>query len=91
MDGLLNLNPNKVGLVDNYATLSSSVGKQTEQWNGMDFTMNARPGGGMLLRPCGKGFIIRNVPLLDKSGWRESALMNCGYWHTPAPRSHYGT
>jgi hypothetical protein len=50
VDGLFNLNPNKVGLVDNYQTLSSNVGKQTEHWNGMDFTMNARPGGGMLLQ-----------------------------------------
>jgi len=50
VDDLFNLNPNKVGLVDNYTTLASSLGKQTEHWNGMDFTMNVRPGGGMLLQ-----------------------------------------
>jgi hypothetical protein len=50
VDGLFNLNPDKVGLVDNYQTLSRNFGKQTEHWNGMDFTINARPGSGVLLQ-----------------------------------------
>jgi hypothetical protein len=40
--GFANVNPNKFGLVDNYVTLARNVGKQTEHWNGVDVTLNAR-------------------------------------------------
>jgi hypothetical protein len=50
VDGLLDLNPNRVGQVDNYVTFASNFGKQIEHWNGMDFTVNARPGRGVLLQ-----------------------------------------
>ena len=47
---LNDLNPNKAGQVDNYFTLASNYGHQYEHWNGVDFTVNARPGHGTLLQ-----------------------------------------
>ena len=47
---LYNLNPDKVGQVDNYVTLASNFGKQIEHWNGIDLTMNARLERNILLQ-----------------------------------------
>lgn len=40
---LYNLNPTKVGRVDEFSTFASEYGKQIEHWNGVDLTVNARP------------------------------------------------
>jgi hypothetical protein len=48
--GLYNVNPNKVGLVDNYFTLASKFGNQIQHWNGVDFNVNARLRQGVLLQ-----------------------------------------
>jgi hypothetical protein len=50
LGGLYNVNPNRFGFVDNYVTLARNFGHQREHWNGMDFTINARPPNGMLLQ-----------------------------------------
>jgi hypothetical protein len=50
VSGLYNLNPNKVGQVANVRALASNYGSQIEHWNGLDFTVNVRPRGGMLLQ-----------------------------------------
>jgi hypothetical protein len=48
--GLFNLNPSKFGLVDNYTTFASDFGKQTETWNGVDLTVNARLQNGITVQ-----------------------------------------
>ncbi len=49
LDGFANVVPGKFGQVANYNTLSSKIGKQTEVWQGMDFTLNARLQNGLTL------------------------------------------
>jgi hypothetical protein len=48
--GLYNLNPAKVGQVDNYTTFASDFGKQIEHWNGVDLGVNARLQRGIMLQ-----------------------------------------
>jgi hypothetical protein len=46
---LYDLNPSKVGLVDQVRTYSGKYGPQKDHWNGVDVTMNARfPNGAFL-------------------------------------------
>jgi hypothetical protein len=47
---LYNINPSKVGQGTNYTTLASDFGKQTEHWNGVDFSANARLMNGLVLQ-----------------------------------------
>jgi hypothetical protein len=46
--GLYDVNTAKFGQVLSNNTLSDKFGKQTEHWNGVDLTMNARLNGGLL-------------------------------------------
>jgi hypothetical protein len=48
--GLYELIPSAVGRVDNYTTFADNFGKQIEHWNGVDFTVNARPREGVVLQ-----------------------------------------
>jgi hypothetical protein len=41
---IYDVNPNKVGLVDQYSTWSSNFAPQTEHWNGFDINLTAREG-----------------------------------------------
>jgi hypothetical protein len=50
IDDLYNVNPTKVGLGTTYTTLARDFGDQTEYWNGMDFSANARLQNGVLLQ-----------------------------------------
>lgn len=47
---LFDLNPAQLGRVDTVRTIAADYGKQTEHWNGVDFTMNARLAKGILLQ-----------------------------------------
>ena len=47
---LYNLNPSKVGQVNNFFTLASNYGKQIEHWNGVDVNFNVRLRQGVLLQ-----------------------------------------
>jgi hypothetical protein len=50
VNGVLDLNPGKVGQVDNYVTFADNFGSQIEHWNGIDVSVNARPRQGVLLQ-----------------------------------------
>ena len=50
ISGLYNLNPSKVGQVNDYSTFADTYGRQIEHWNGFDFTVNARPIAGTVLQ-----------------------------------------
>ena len=45
--GFADIVPSKFGQVQNYNTLSGKIGDQTEVWQGMDFTVNARLQNGL--------------------------------------------
>ena len=47
---LYDLNPAKVGVVDDYVTFASNYGKQVEYWHGMDVGVNTRFPNGMILQ-----------------------------------------
>jgi hypothetical protein len=48
--GYYNLNPDKVGQVNDFITRSSNYGDQREAWNGVDVTVNARLQNGLLMQ-----------------------------------------
>ena len=50
ISGLLNLNPNRVGAVNNYSTFADDYGTQIEHWNGLDASVNARLPQGITLQ-----------------------------------------
>ena len=50
LGGLFDLNPNKVGQNQTITTTSDNYGKQTEQWNGMDLSAQARLPRGVILQ-----------------------------------------
>jgi len=50
VSGLYNLNPDKFGQQDLYTTFASDFGKQTETWNGVDVSVNARLQNGVMVQ-----------------------------------------
>jgi hypothetical protein len=50
LSGLYNLNPNKVGQEEQFATLSSNFGSQIENWQGFDIGLNARLASGIVVQ-----------------------------------------
>ncbi|MGH6692465.1 MAG: hypothetical protein ACREF4_17495, partial [Gammaproteobacteria bacterium] len=50
LTGFYDLNPNRVGQVDDFITTTSKYGDQREVWTGFDITMNARPANGVLVQ-----------------------------------------
>ena len=51
LSGLVDVKPDAFGRAyDGIATFADNFGKQIEHWNGVDVTVNARPGPGLLLQ-----------------------------------------
>ena len=50
VSGLFNLNPNKVGQVDNFFTMASNYGTQIQRWQGLDANAVVRAQGGLTLQ-----------------------------------------
>jgi hypothetical protein len=50
VSGLYDLNPNKVGQVNNLFTLADNYGNYFEHWNGIDINLNARLGKGAMVQ-----------------------------------------
>jgi hypothetical protein len=50
INGLYNLNPDKVGQTNNYVTFADNFGSMIEHTNYVDFSVNARPREGVLLQ-----------------------------------------
>jgi hypothetical protein len=48
--GLHDLNPNKVGQVDNLVTFADNLGGQSERFDAFDLNVNVRPRGGVVLQ-----------------------------------------
>jgi hypothetical protein len=83
VNGLFDLNPDKVGVTDNYVTLASNYGNQIQHWNGFDFNINARPKGGILLQggmSTGRTS-TDNCDVVSKIGGNPSQL----YCHVDTP------
>ena len=47
---LYDIKPGKFGQVDNFVTSAKNFGKQTEHYNGIDFSVNLRPTGGLTVQ-----------------------------------------
>ena len=50
IEGLYNVNPARVGVGTTYTTLARDFGEQSEYWNGVDFSANARLQNGIMLQ-----------------------------------------
>src|SRR5690606_35026865 len=50
ISGLYDVNPDKVGLTDNYITYSSNYGDQYQRFSGWDISVNARPRNGLTVQ-----------------------------------------
>jgi hypothetical protein len=50
ISGLYDLNPNKLGLVDNFLTFAKNFGDQIERWNGVDLAVAVRVANGVTLQ-----------------------------------------
>ena len=59
--GLYDITPAKFGLSNNFVTFAEGFGKQTEVYNGVDFTIDARiPGGGLLTGGMNTGRLAKS-------------------------------
>jgi hypothetical protein len=89
IEGLQNLNPSKVGRVDNLFTRAKKYGNQYEHWNGVDASINLRLPRGTLLQggmSTGKTStdnceVVRAVPESAIAGSSNSPL----YCHVDTP------
>lgn len=81
--GLYNLNPHRVGQVNNLVTSASTFGKQTEVFDGLDFPINSRlpcgsfVGGGVSVGRTATNRCFANTqPQLSVTAYTGSVLVN---------------
>jgi hypothetical protein len=95
VSGLYNVVPAKFNLTDNYITFARNYGRQIEHWNGVDVTVNARPGESILLQggvSTGKA-TTDNCEIVEKlpemlSGQTTLAIMNAAAVLVPKQFCH---
>jgi hypothetical protein len=83
--GLFDLKPSKVGQIDTIVTSGNNYGKSTEAWNGLDVSLNARLGKGVLMQggvSTGKTVtdkceVAKAVPESNISGSTVTPLVYC--------------
>ena len=96
ISGLRDVRPDRFGQVNNFVTLASNYGDQTEIWNGFDVTTSIRPRNGLLLQggvSSGKTTrdnceVLAAVPESFLSGTITAginAAPNVPYCHTETP------
>jgi hypothetical protein len=74
---LYDLNPPKIGVVDDYVTFASNYGEQTEYWHGVDVGVNTRLSRGIILQAglsTGRT-VTDNCEVVTKSPEISSGLM----------------
>jgi hypothetical protein len=82
---LWNINPAFFSVpASNFVTLSDNYGKQTEHWNGMDFTVTARPTNLMLSGGVSIGRVSTNTCDLPGKGVMPTTISGTGLIVIPA-------
>jgi hypothetical protein len=61
LTGLRDLNPDKVGQVNNYVTAADSLGGETEHFDGLDFSANIRTHGALLRGGVSTGRVTQDT------------------------------
>lgn len=82
VSGLYNLNPDKVGQVNNLTTFARNYGDQIHRWHGVDVSVNMRLQKGMMLQggvSTGRTLtdnceILAKLPELQSAGYEQFSL-----------------
>ena len=80
--GLFDLNPSKIGQVNNFSTLASNYGRQKSHYDGFDVTTNARlPHGATLQGGVSTGNAMTdNCDVVTKLDNPMYTFLSSGYW-----------
>jgi hypothetical protein len=76
--GLRDINPNAFGRVDNYVTLADNFGGQTEVFNGVDISANARMRGVLLRGGISTGQTTQDTCNIVRTNFNVTVTSNLG-------------